>query len=74
MDKDRPYWNMQIEPLLNSPEIRPLQFQNLKKHMAQLYQKSKVHRDYCDKYGGNPDKIQSIEDFDLLWLQWLEIL
>ncbi len=63
MDKDRPYWNMELEPLFNTPEIREVQLHNLKRYLERIYEKSKVHRDFCDKHGGRPDNIKSLEEF-----------
>ena len=31
MNEDRPYWNMEIEPLLNTPEMEKIQLDKLKK-------------------------------------------
>ena len=33
-ERDRPYWNMQIEPFLNTPELRVLQLHRLRTLLA----------------------------------------
>ena len=36
MDQNRPYWNMQIEPLLNTPEMKKIQLGKLKTMLGRL--------------------------------------
>lgn len=61
--KDRPYWNMEVEPLLGTKEIKELQWRNLKSHLEMLYARSRLWREYMDEKSAQPDKIKSLDDF-----------
>ena len=36
MNEDRPYWDMEMEPLLNTPEMEKIQFERLKKTLVRM--------------------------------------
>ena len=63
MDNDRPYWNMEVETKLNTPEMRELQLVKLKKQLARLNDNAPFYKKQFDALGVNPDKINSFEDF-----------
>ena len=61
--KEMKYWNMEVEPKLNTPELRELQWKKLKKAIEWHYQYTPFHRKRFDKLGIRPDDIRSFEDF-----------
>lgn len=63
MTTERPYWNMEVEPLLGTPQMREIQFQNLKSHLEMLYNRSRMWRDYMNEKGVKPESIKSLDDF-----------
>jgi len=63
MDSDRPYWNMEIETKLNTPEMRELQLAKLKKLLVRLNDNAPFYKKQFEEQGVNPDKIKSFEDF-----------
>jgi len=60
---DRPYWNMDIEPLLNGPGMRELQWQKLVKALQWQYENTPFHRERFDQAGLKPSDIKSFDDF-----------
>jgi phenylacetate-CoA ligase len=63
MDNDRPYWNMEVETKLNTPEMRELQLVKIKKLLRRLYDNAPFYRKQFDALGVDPDKINSFSDF-----------
>ncbi len=59
---DRPYWNMEIEPFLDAPQMRDLQLFRLKHHIAQLYEKAPFWRQRMDRFGSKPSDIRELGD------------
>ena len=62
-DSKRPYWNMDIEPLLNTPEIEELQLKKLKEALKWQYEHTPFNRKRFDKGGVKPEDINSFDDF-----------
>ncbi|MFO8048360.1 MAG: phenylacetate--CoA ligase family protein [Desulfosudaceae bacterium] len=62
-DADRKYWNMSIEPKLNTDEIKSLQLEKLKKALHWQYHHTPFNRDRFDQAGVRPEDINSFEDF-----------
>jgi phenylacetate-CoA ligase len=60
--EDRPYWNMEMEPLLATPEMREIQLKRLKPQLKMIYERSAIQRKYIDSLGVHLDKINSLED------------
>ena len=60
---ERKYWNMEIEPKLNTPEIKELQLEKLKQALAWQYENTPFNRARFEKAGARPEDIQSFEDF-----------
>jgi phenylacetate-CoA ligase len=60
---ERPYWNMEIEPKLNTPEMKELQWEKLKKALQWQYDNTPFNRNRFDRAGVKPAAIQSFEDF-----------
>ena len=63
MDTNRPYWNMEIEPLLNTPVMKKIQFDKLKKMLTRLKANAPFYTNMITKSGLDPDKLKSFEEF-----------
>lgn len=63
MSEERPYWNMEIEPKLNTPEMKELQLEKVKAMLRRLYDNAPFYREQFDALGVVPEKINSLEDF-----------
>ena len=67
MTENREYWNMDIEPLLNSPEMEKIQLEKLKIMLKRFFENAPFHRKRMEKAGlttENMDsKIKSLKDF-----------
>jgi len=67
MSQDRPYWNMNIEPFLNTPEMKGLQLEKLKIMLKRLYANAPFFRRRLDSAGLNLDnidrKVTSLAEF-----------
>ncbi len=62
-DTSRPYWNMEIEPKLNTAEIKELQLSKLKEALKWQYENTPFNRERFDKAGVKPEDIRSFEDY-----------
>jgi len=60
---ERPYWNMEIEPILNTPVIREIQLAKIKRLVKKLYEDKPFWRSWLDISGVKPDDIRTLEDF-----------
>ena len=63
MDQNRPYWNMEIEPLLNTPEMKKIQLDKLKKMLIRLKANAPFYTNMITKSGLDPEKLKSFEEF-----------
>jgi phenylacetate-CoA ligase len=59
----RPYWNMDVEPLLDEPGLRELQWLKLRRRLAEAYETAPFWRRRLDAAGAVPDQITSLEQF-----------
>lgn len=57
------YRSMEMEPILNTPEMRTIQLYKLKKLVLRLYEAKPFWRDRMAKAGLRPDDIGTLEDF-----------
>jgi phenylacetate-CoA ligase len=62
-DNNRKYWNMDIEPKLNTPAMLDLQWAKLQKALEWQYENTPFNRDRFDAAGVKPKDIKSLEDF-----------
>lgn len=60
---ERKYWNMEMEPLLNTPMMREIQFAKLQKMIAYLYESKPFWRDRLEKAGIRPGSLKSLEEY-----------
>ena len=63
MQSDRPYWNMEIEPQLNSEEMKALQLNKLSAALKWQYAYTPFNRKRFDRAGIKPEDIKSFADF-----------
>lgn len=63
MDNDRPYWNMEIEPLLNTPEMEKIQLGKIRKMLARLKSGSAYYKRQFEETGLDPEQIKNIDEF-----------
>ena len=73
MSEDRLYWNMQIEPFLNTPQMKALQLEKLKIMLKRHHANAPFHRKRLEAAGLKIDKLdeqaKSLEDL----LKWIPI-
>lgn len=60
---ERKYWDMEIEPLLNTPEMREMQWDKLQRAIRYCYDKVPFDRNRMDTAGVKPEDIRSFDDF-----------
>lgn len=63
MIQDRPYWNMEIEPLLGTHEIHRIQLGRLKKQLLKLKAKAPFFAGMMEKRKLDPEKISGFDEF-----------
>jgi len=62
MDLDRPYWNMEIEPKFNTPEMRQIQNDLLVNNIQGMYDAIPLTKKRMDDAGVKPSDIKSLDD------------
>ncbi len=62
-DPQRKYWNVDAESILNTPQVREIQFAKLQKLLQQLYAAKPFWKQRMDGAGIHPDKLKSLEEF-----------
>jgi phenylacetate-CoA ligase len=62
LNKEQKYFDMEIEPLLNTPAIKKIQGKKLKKAIKFFYEKVPFDRERLDKAGTDPNKIKTFDD------------
>ena len=63
MNQHRPYWNMEIEPLLNTPDIHKLQLEKLKKMLFRLKANAPFYAKILADSKCDPASLKSMEEF-----------
>lgn len=64
MKDEKPYWNMDVEPKLNTPEMKEIQLAKIKKKLARLYyNEASFWKSRMDKVGVKPEDIKTWDDF-----------
>lgn len=64
MHHDRLYWNMEIEPKLNTPEMRKIQNDLLVRNIHKMYEAIPLTKKRMDDAGVKPSDIRSLEDLE----------
>jgi phenylacetate-CoA ligase len=62
-ESERKYWNMEIEPKLNTAEMREIQLGKLKEALAWQYENTPLNRRRFEKARVRPEDIGSFEEF-----------
>ena len=63
MDTTRPYWNMEMEPLLNTPEMEEIQFEKLKKMLARMKANAPFYSKMFEEAGLNPETLTGFDEY-----------
>ena len=63
MGQERKYWNMEMESILNTPQLREIQLEKIKKLVKRLYESKSFWRERMDKAKVKPEHIKSLDDF-----------
>lgn len=63
MIKEKKYWNMEMETILNTPKMRELQLEKLKKLVKRVYDTKPFWRERMDKAKVKPEDIKSLAEF-----------
>ncbi|NQU65218.1 MAG: GH3 auxin-responsive promoter family protein, partial [SAR324 cluster bacterium] len=63
MAEGRSYWNMAAETKLNTPEMKEIQFQKIRKKMEYLYNGTSFWRSWWDKAGVKPEQVKTWDDY-----------
>jgi phenylacetate-CoA ligase len=62
-DSDRAYWAMDVEPLLDSPQMREMQWKKLLHRLTEAYTHAPYWRRWLDAAGVRPDELKDWSDF-----------
>jgi len=63
MNNDRPYWNMDIEPMFNTPEMEKIQLEKLKKMLSRLKANAPFYAKMIKDSKCDPDALSSMDEF-----------
>ncbi|MBU2550777.1 MAG: phenylacetate--CoA ligase family protein [Proteobacteria bacterium] len=63
MTEERPYLNMEAELALNTPRVREVQLEKVKRLVERLYQDKPFWRGRLDRAGVRPGDIRTLDDF-----------
>ncbi|MBI5589958.1 MAG: phenylacetate--CoA ligase family protein [Deltaproteobacteria bacterium] len=63
MSTERPYWNMEIEPLLNTPRMKEIQLEKLKIMLGRLKANAPFYTKMIESSGLVPEKLTSFEEY-----------
>ncbi len=63
MNQERPYWNMDIEPLFNTPEMEKIQLEKLKKMLGRLKANAPFYAKMIKDSKCDPDSLSSMDEF-----------
>ncbi len=64
MDPERPYWNMEIEPKLNTPEMREIQNDLLINNIQGMYDNIPLTKKRLNDAGVKPSDIKCLDDLE----------
>jgi len=60
---ERPYWNMEIEPLLNTPEMAKIQIEKLKKMLVRMKAGAPFYARMFEEVGLDPERLSGFEEY-----------
>jgi phenylacetate-CoA ligase len=61
--EERPYWNMEIEPLLNTPEMAKIQLERLRKQLARLKANAPFYSRMMERNKLDPERLRGFDEF-----------
>ncbi len=63
MEPERPYWNMEIEPLLNTPAMQPIQLEKLRRQLSRLKARAPYYARMMEKNKLEPERLSGFDEF-----------
>ncbi len=63
MNQAQPYWNMEIEPLLNTPEMEKIQFEKLQKMLARMQANAPFYTKMFEEAGLDPENLSGFDEY-----------
>ncbi len=63
MKTDRPYFNMEMEPLLNTPEMEKIQLEKLKTMLGRMKANAPFYKQMFEKAGLDPEKLSGFDEY-----------
>ncbi len=63
MHDSRPYWDMKMEPLFQTPEIEKIQLKKLKKMLARMKAKAPFYTRLFEQTKFEPEKLRGFDEF-----------
>jgi phenylacetate-CoA ligase len=63
MNQKQPYWNMDMEPLLNTPEMEDIQLDKLRKMLGRMKAKAPFYTRMFETAGLDPEKLTSFDEY-----------
>ena len=63
MGLERPYWNMEMEPFLNTPQMNQIQLKKLKRQLSKLKEKAPYYARMMEKNKLDPEKLSGFDEF-----------
>ena len=63
MSQDRPYWNMEMEPLLGTPEMEKIQLERLKTMLGRLKANAPFYARILEDAKLDPEKLTGFDEF-----------
>ncbi|MBW2368181.1 MAG: phenylacetate--CoA ligase family protein [Deltaproteobacteria bacterium] len=63
MESGRPYWNMEIEPFLNTSQMNQLQLEKLKRQLSKLKARAPYYARMMKKNRLDPEKLSGFDEF-----------
>ena len=63
MNADRPYWDMDIEPLFNTPDMAKIQMDKLKTILGRLKANAPFYTRQFEEFGLDPERISSFDEY-----------
>ncbi|OPY76817.1 MAG: Phenylacetate-coenzyme A ligase [Syntrophorhabdus sp. PtaU1.Bin153] len=63
MQQERPYWNMEMEPLLNTPQMAEIQMERLKKQLIKAKARAPFFARMMERNKLDPDRLSGFDEF-----------
>lgn len=63
MEPERPYWNMEIEPLLNTPAMQTIQLEKLRRQLSRLKARAPYYARMMEKNKLEPERLSGFDEF-----------